>query len=81
MDGFTFAIENLGDDGRRGDLTVDTPFGRPQLGAKVELARHALSRQKRSRGARRIVPAMLCKNLRPTVRWCGCLRVYEDGRV
>jgi len=43
IDGFTFAIENLGDDGRRGDLKVDTPFGRPQLGAKVELARHALS--------------------------------------
>lgn len=43
VDGFTFAIENLGDDGRRGDLLVDTPFGRPQLGAKIELARHALS--------------------------------------
>lgn len=43
IDGFAFAIENLGDDGRRGDLKVDTPFGRPQLGAKVELARHALS--------------------------------------
>lgn len=43
VDGFAFAIDNLGDDGRRGDLTVDTPFGRPQLGAKIELARHALS--------------------------------------
>lgn len=43
LDGFTFAIANLGDDGRRGDLVVDTPFGRPQLGAKVELARHALT--------------------------------------
>jgi predicted nucleotidyltransferase component of viral defense system len=43
VDGFIFAIENLGDDGRRGDLLVDTPFGRPQLGAKIELARHALS--------------------------------------
>jgi len=43
IDGFAFAIENLGDDGRRGDLKVNTPFGRPQLGAKVELARHALS--------------------------------------
>lgn len=41
--GFTFTIENLGDDGRRGDLLLDTPFGRPQLGAKIELARHALS--------------------------------------
>lgn len=43
VDGFSFAVENLGDDGRRGDLVVETPFGRPQLGAKVELARHALS--------------------------------------
>jgi uncharacterized protein len=41
--GFSFAIENFGDDGRRGDLIVDTPFGRPRLGAKVELARHQLS--------------------------------------
>ncbi|MDP4014565.1 MAG: nucleotidyl transferase AbiEii/AbiGii toxin family protein [Candidatus Nanopelagicales bacterium] len=43
IDGFSFAIENLGDDGRRGDLRVDTPFGSPRLGAKVELARHKLS--------------------------------------
>ncbi|MDD4866601.1 MAG: nucleotidyl transferase AbiEii/AbiGii toxin family protein [Mycobacterium sp.] len=43
VDGFTFAIESLGDDGRRGDLLVDTPFGRPQLGTKIELARHPLS--------------------------------------
>lgn len=43
VDGFSFAIENLGDDGRRGDLRVETPFGSPQLGAKVELARHQLS--------------------------------------
>lgn len=43
VDGFAFTIDNLGDDGRRGDLIVDTPFGRPQLGAKVELARHRLS--------------------------------------
>jgi len=27
IDGFAFAIENLGDDGRRGDLKVETPFG------------------------------------------------------
>lgn len=40
IDGFAFAIDNLGDDSRRGDLVVETPFGRPQLGAKVELARH-----------------------------------------
>lgn len=43
LDGFSFGVENLGDDGRRGDLIVDTPFGRPTLGAKVELARHQLS--------------------------------------
>jgi predicted nucleotidyltransferase component of viral defense system len=43
VNGFSFAIENLGDDGRRGDLRVETPFGSPQLGAKVELARHPLS--------------------------------------
>jgi predicted nucleotidyltransferase component of viral defense system len=43
LDGFSFAIENLGDDGRRGDLRVETPFGSPHLGAKVELARHRLS--------------------------------------
>ena len=43
LDGFSFTIENLGDDGRRGDLRIETLFGRPQLGAKVELARHQLS--------------------------------------
>lgn len=43
VDGFSFAIGNIGDDGRRGDLRVETPFGSPQLGAKVELARHQLS--------------------------------------
>lgn len=43
IDGFAFAIGNLDDDGRRGDLIVETPFGRPQLGAKVELARYTLS--------------------------------------
>ena len=43
IDGFSFAISNLSDDSRRGDLVVETPFGHPQLGAKVELARHALS--------------------------------------
>jgi predicted nucleotidyltransferase component of viral defense system len=41
--GFTFALANLGDDGRRADLTVGTPFGAPRLGARVELARHALA--------------------------------------
>ncbi|MFT3877518.1 MAG: nucleotidyl transferase AbiEii/AbiGii toxin family protein [Propioniciclava sp.] len=43
LDGFSFVIENLGDDGRRGDLRIMTPFGSPRLGAKVELARHPLS--------------------------------------
>ncbi|MCI1691652.1 MAG: nucleotidyl transferase AbiEii/AbiGii toxin family protein [Actinomyces sp.] len=43
LDGFSFAVENLGDDGRRGDLRIETPFGRPNLGAKIELARHRLS--------------------------------------
>lgn len=43
LDGFFFAVENLGDDGRRGDLRIETPFGRPNLGAKIELARHRLS--------------------------------------
>ena len=43
IDGFAFAIDNLGDDGRRGDLIVDTPFGRPELGPKIELARRQLS--------------------------------------
>lgn len=32
FDGFAFAVENLGDDGRRGDLIVQTPFGRPRPG-------------------------------------------------
>lgn len=45
VNGFMFALANLGDDGRRADLKVDTPFGSPRLGAKVELARHALSLQ------------------------------------
>jgi predicted nucleotidyltransferase component of viral defense system len=43
LDGFSFLVANVGDDGRRGDLIVETPFGRPLLGAKIELARHALS--------------------------------------
>lgn len=43
LEGFSFAVQNLGDDGRRGDLVVTTPFGQPQLGAQIELARHQLS--------------------------------------
>lgn len=41
IDGFAFTLRNIGDDGRRADLKIDTPFGSPRLGAKVELARHA----------------------------------------
>jgi uncharacterized protein len=41
--GFTFEVRNLGDDGRRADLRVDTPFGVPTLGARVELSRNALT--------------------------------------
>jgi predicted nucleotidyltransferase component of viral defense system len=40
--GFTFHISELGDDGRRGKLEVDTPFGRPNIAAKIELSRHGL---------------------------------------
>jgi len=42
VSGFRFTVERLGDDGRRGDIVVDTPFGRPNLGAKIELSRHPL---------------------------------------
>jgi predicted nucleotidyltransferase component of viral defense system len=40
--GFRFAVNTLGDDGRRGDIIVDSPFGRPNLAAKIELSRHRL---------------------------------------
>lgn len=43
VDGFRFAITNMGDDGRRGDLRVETPFGTPDIGAKIELSRHGLT--------------------------------------
>jgi predicted nucleotidyltransferase component of viral defense system len=43
VDGFGFTVERMGDDGRRGDLRVETPFGSPDLGAKVELSRHPLT--------------------------------------
>ena len=43
VDGFRFAITNMGDDGRRGDLRVETPFGTPDIGAKLELSRHGLT--------------------------------------
>jgi predicted nucleotidyltransferase component of viral defense system len=41
--GFGFAVRQLGDDGRRADIQVDTPFGSPNLGAKIELSRHPLA--------------------------------------
>jgi len=41
--GFTFELMNIGEDGRRADLKIDSPLGSPSLGAKVELARHPLS--------------------------------------
>lgn len=43
VDGFRFAITNMGDDGRRGDLRIETPFGAPDIGAKIELSRHGLT--------------------------------------
>ncbi|MCL2466445.1 MAG: nucleotidyl transferase AbiEii/AbiGii toxin family protein [Micrococcales bacterium] len=43
IDGFSFQVTGLGAEGRRGDLHVGTPFGSPNLGAKIELARHPLS--------------------------------------
>ena len=43
INGFRFQAVDLGDDGRRATLIVDTPFGRPNIAAKIELARHPLS--------------------------------------
>ena len=40
---FRFHATDIGDDGRRATLLVDTPFGRPNLAAKIELARYPLS--------------------------------------
>ncbi|MCL2490582.1 MAG: nucleotidyl transferase AbiEii/AbiGii toxin family protein [Propionibacteriaceae bacterium] len=41
--GFRFQAVDLGDDGRRATLIIDTPFGHPDIAAKIELARHPLS--------------------------------------
>lgn len=41
VDGFTFGVSSPDGDGRRANLTIDTPFGTPRLGAKIEIARHA----------------------------------------
>ena len=43
VDGFQFIVINMGDDGRRGNLRVETPFGSPDIGAKIELSRHGLT--------------------------------------
>jgi len=43
VDDFQFRITEVGDDGRRAALVIDTPFGRPNLAAKIELARHGLN--------------------------------------
>ena len=45
VDGFRFSVTTVGDDGRRGDLRVVTPFGVPDIGAKAELSRHGLALQ------------------------------------
>lgn len=59
IDGFTFALANLGDDGRRADLAISTPFGSPRLGAKIELARHGLAME-----PERLAPVSLPIHLR-----------------
>jgi predicted nucleotidyltransferase component of viral defense system len=40
VDGFCFDVTDLGDDGRRAKLSVDTPFGTPNIMSKLELSRH-----------------------------------------
>ena len=42
IDGFRFRIEGLDGDGRRSDLAVDTPFGRPDVGARIEVSQRPL---------------------------------------
>lgn len=42
VDGFRFRIPDLGGDGRRADLEVDTPFGRPDVAARIEVSQRAL---------------------------------------
>ena len=42
VDGFQFRIEGLDGDGRRADLAVDTPFGRPDVGARIEVSQRPL---------------------------------------
>ena len=42
VDGFEFRIPDLGGDGRRAVLEVDTPFGRPDVAARVEVSQRRL---------------------------------------
>lgn len=42
LDGFRFRIDGLDGAGRRADLTVDTPFGQPDLGARIEVSQRPL---------------------------------------
>ena len=43
IDGFVFRIPELGGDGRRALLEVETPFGRPDIGARIEISQRPLS--------------------------------------
>lgn len=43
IDGFMFRIPELDGDGRRALLEVDTPFGRPDIGARIEISQRPLS--------------------------------------
>lgn len=42
VDGFLFRIASLDGDGRRATLQVDTPFGQPDVGARVEVSQRPL---------------------------------------
>ncbi|MGE0139382.1 MAG: nucleotidyl transferase AbiEii/AbiGii toxin family protein [Ilumatobacteraceae bacterium] len=42
LDGFRFGIDRLEGDGRRADLVVDTPFGPPDVGARIEVSQRPL---------------------------------------
>jgi predicted nucleotidyltransferase component of viral defense system len=42
VDGFRFRIPDLGGDGRRAILEVETPFGRPDLAARIEVSQRPL---------------------------------------
>ena len=43
IDGFRFHIDRLEGDGSRADLIVDTPFGRPDVGARIEVSRRPVA--------------------------------------